>query len=98
MIRKKHIRVHWRTHDTDRVVATTELKLESETVFTCEEYLTDRQAAEERLRQEAMQFIYGALRRELHELQWHVHAVLESKSDPVALGEHFERVLGLLDQ
>jgi hypothetical protein len=98
MIRKEHIKVAYRKHDTGNVFVTASLRLESEQMIAKSEDCPELRAqVEARMTHEAMQFVYGKLRCEILELRSHVRSAMIGAADPVAVGQHWEKVLEMLE-
>jgi hypothetical protein len=97
MIRREHVRFAYREHEQDRVTVTASLRFEQDEVIVKKEDCPQLRAqVEARMTQQAMQFVYGDLRREILRLRSHVNSAMAGAADPVALGQHWEQVLGML--
>lgn len=98
MIRKEHVQFSYRAHDLDRITVTASLRFEQDEVIPKKEDCPQLRArVEARMTQQAMQFVYADLRREILELRSHVNSAIVGAADPVAVGQHWEHVLGMLE-
>ncbi len=99
MIRRDHVRFCYDKDNINKtIVVTGAMRFEDQhRIDEAEDCPELRQKVEQRMADAAMRFVYGEIHDELLRLRSHVNSALAGAADPVAVGEHWNKVFGMLE-